>query len=79
MLHLIVYYGLFAGSSLYALIRGGAPERLVVAVMILGIAITPVLLNPVSSRFYGLETRVFILDGVILLAFTAIALRANRF
>ncbi|MEO9129978.1 MAG: hypothetical protein ABI240_02090, partial [Sphingomonas sp.] len=42
-------------------------------------AITPVLLNPVSSRFYGLETRVFILDGVILLAFTAIALRANRF
>ena len=48
-------------------------------VMIAGIAITPMLLNPVSTRFYGVETRVFILDVLILLAFTAIALRANRF
>ncbi|MEO7688415.1 MAG: hypothetical protein ABIS51_03950 [Sphingomonas sp.] len=79
MLHLLVYYGLFTASSLYALARGGAPERLVVLVMTIGIAITPVLLNPVSTRFYGVETRVFILDVLILLAFTAIALKANRF
>ena len=79
MLHLLLFYGLFAASSLYALARGGAPERLVALVMIVGVAITPVLLNPVSSRFYGIETRVFILDIVILVGFTAIALRANRF
>jgi hypothetical protein len=79
MLHLLIYYGLFAASSLYALVRGGAPERLVALVMIAGITITPMLLNPVSTRFYGVETRVFILDVLILLAFTAIALRANRF
>jgi hypothetical protein len=79
MLHHLIFYGLFAASSLYALIRGGAPERLVVAVMIVGVALTPIVLNPASSRFYGVETGVFALDLLILLAFTAIALKANRF
>ena len=79
MLHLLIYYGLFAASSLYALARGGAPERLVAITMIVGVTITPILLNPVSRRFYGVEMRVFVLDVMILLAFTVIALRANRF
>ncbi|GAA0328902.1 hypothetical protein GCM10009087_43900 [Sphingomonas oligophenolica] len=79
MLHLFIYYGLFTASSFYALAHGGAPERLVAIVMIVGIAITPVLLNPVATRFYGVETRVFVLDVAILIAFTGIALSANRF
>lgn len=79
MLHLLIFYGLFVASSLYALARGGAPERLVALVMIIGIALTPVLLNPISRRYYGVETRVLILDLAILIAFAAIALRANRF
>ena len=79
MLHHLLFYGLFAASSLYALIRGGAPERLIAAVMILGVALTPAVLNPVSIRFYGIEAGLFALDLLILLAFMAIALRANRF
>ena len=79
MLHHLLFYGLFSASSLYALIRGGAPERLVAAVMIVGVALTPIVLNPASTRFYGVEAGLFTLDLLILLAFTAIALKANRF
>ena len=79
MLNHFVFFGLFAASSLYALARGGAPERLVALVMIIGVTLTPIVANPVSRRFYGVETGVFTLDLLILVAFTVIALRANRF
>jgi len=48
-------------------------------VMIIGVALTPIVANPVSRRFYGVETGVFTLDALILIAFSVIALRANRF
>jgi len=51
----------------------------VAAVMIFGVALTPIVLSPASTRFYGVETGLFTLDLLILLAFTAIALKANRF
>lgn len=79
MLNHLVFYGLFAASSLYALARGGAPERLVALVMIIGVTLTPIVANPASRRFYGVETGLLTLDLLILLAFVAIALRANRF
>ncbi len=79
MLNQFVFFGLFAASSLYALARGGAPERLMATVMIIGVALTPLVATPMSRRFYGLETGVFTLDCLILIIFSVIALRANRF
>ena len=79
MLHLLTFYGLFVASSLYALMRGGVPERLVATVMIVGVMLTPVVLSPVSRRFHAVEPGLFTLDLLILIAFMAIALKANRF
>jgi len=79
VLNHLIFYGLFAASSLYALVRGGTPERLVALVMIIGVALTPIVANPASRRFYGIETGLLTLDLLILLAFVVIALRANRF
>jgi hypothetical protein len=79
MLHLLTFYGLFVATSLYALIRGGVPERLVATVMIIGVALTPLVVSPVSRRFHAVEPGLFSLDLLIMVAFLAIALKANRF
>lgn len=78
-MHMAIYTGLFSASCLYALLRGGAPERAVATVMIFGVVATRFVLNPVPRRYYGVETGVFIVDALVLIAFLAIALRANRF
>lgn len=79
MLHLAIFYTLFSLTCCYALVRGGDPERLIAGIMILGVALTPIVVNPASRRFYGMEAGLLTLDILILLAFVAIALRANRF
>lgn len=79
MVRIIVFEILLLAVALYAVRRGGAPERLV-AIMLLVAAWTTLLLpfNP-QTGFRHLETSRLAVDGALLFGLIAVALRANRF
>jgi hypothetical protein len=71
---------LLIGVTAYALVAGGAPERIGAAVYVAGTEATHlVLATHVGHRWLQVETGVFIVDVVTLLAFAALALRSDRF
>ena len=63
----------------YAFVRGGAPERIGMAVYAAGSVLTYVAVSAPPIRFKGVEVGVFIIDVCVLISFTVLALRANRF
>jgi hypothetical protein len=63
---------------LYASIRGGAPERLCVAIHMIGGVIGAVIVS-MPQTFSSLEKALFGVDILVFLAFVMLAIRANRF
>lgn len=70
---------LLAVVALYAFLRGSRDERIVCAVLVVGVIATHLAWSPVHSRFSGLETGVFLVDLAVLGGFTWVALSSNRF
>lgn len=66
-------------TSGYAWWKGGAPERIVALLMLAAYALSMAVQSQFSNRFYGVEAGIFLVDGVMLLALLAVALRAERF
>lgn len=64
---------------LYAIIRGGRSERFAGWVFLLSVEISVFVLKPISRRWDGLETAVFLVDVIDLVLFVALALRSSRF
>jgi hypothetical protein len=78
MNHLIIFTLLLIGSCGYALARGGAPER-IVAVALLGATVaTNVALSGLSTRFFDVEAGVLIVDMLLFVLLTEVAMRADR-
>ncbi|MDQ0252226.1 energy-converting hydrogenase Eha subunit C [Sphingomonas kyeonggiensis] len=75
----IVYLALLVGCCLYALARGGTPERAAVGILVSAVAAT--ILSPAagSHRFYQLELNLLVIDGTLFLAMTVLALKAQRY
>jgi hypothetical protein len=76
----LVYLALLVGCCLYALARGGTPERAAVGILISAVVAT--VLTPVhggQQRFYQLETGLLMIDTCLFLAMTALALKAQRY
>ncbi len=67
------------GVSGYALVRGGAPERLTGLALLLAAASTGILERDSPSLFSGVEVGVMIVDTLLLVAMVAITLNADRF
>lgn len=63
----------------FALISGGAPERIGAAIYAAGSFGTLAMVSAPPIRFQGVEVGVFIVDVFVFLGFVALALRANRF
>jgi hypothetical protein len=66
----------------YALLRGGAPERAGVVMILLGAAASTVLVSAklsATSRFSHLETGIFAVDLLMYAASLLLALRADRY
>lgn len=63
----------------FALVCGGAPERIGAAIYAGGSFATLAVVSAPPIRFQGIEVGVFIVDGFVFLGFLALALRANRF
>ncbi|MDE0878640.1 MAG: hypothetical protein OSB00_08240 [Sphingomonas bacterium] len=76
MTHIIVFNGLLIASIAYAMLKGGAPERLIATIFL--IAATASYLAPYSG-YHVLEADILLIDAIALLALIAVALVANRY
>lgn len=79
MVNTIVYLALLAGCCIYVALRGGAPERVGAAIVAAGSLLTfAALLARTAALYRSVEVGVFVVDVAALLAFFALALRAER-
>jgi hypothetical protein len=74
-----VYLALLLGCCLYALARGGTPERAAVGILVSAVAAT--ILSPSAGvhRFYQLELNLLAIDSALFLAMAALAMKAQRY
>lgn len=79
MLPLPFYYALLALCLCFALVRGGRPERIGAAILVVGSVISLTLVWSRPDRHRAIETGVLLIDVVCFAAFTILALRADRF
>jgi hypothetical protein len=63
----------------YAFWRGGSPERAVSAVFLVGVTLTHMAASQAAGRFTSVEAGIFLVDVAALIAFIAVALKAERF
>lgn len=76
----LFYWTLVALCSGYVFIRGAAPERTGMAILVVGSILSTLSATAdYAIRFRSLELGIFIIDLVALVAFVALALKANRF
>lgn len=76
----VLFFVIFQiGSSAYALMRGGSPEKIVGSSLLLAMAATFLLQNPQVKRFSVVEPGVFFVDCMLLTVLLLVALSADRF
>lgn len=79
MLPIPVYYAMLAGCLAYAFTRGGGPEKAGIAIIAIGSVLSNLLASAPPLRFSHVESGIFLIDLLALLAFVALALRAERY
>ena len=70
---------LLIACAAYAFWKGGAPERIGMAIYVAGSILTFVVVSAPPVRFQGVEVGVFIVDLFVFLGFVAVAVKAERF
>jgi hypothetical protein len=78
-LNVVVYQLLLIACWVYALARGGAPEKIGATILAIGTYLTIVALSVAGSRFQSVELSVLIIDVISALAFVFLASHADRF
>lgn len=78
MVQSIAYFTLVGICWLYAMFRGGAPERSGATVLAVGSILTVLAVSGPTQRFGSVELGIFLVDVAALVAFLLIALRAER-
>jgi hypothetical protein len=79
MLSIPLYYALLLSCWVYALLKGGRPERIGTTIMLAGSLLTLATVSSQAGSYTSVETGVFIVDAVTFLAFLALAIWAQRF
>lgn len=79
LLRVLIFNLLQIGATVYALRRGGAPERMVGLALLLGAVGTRLLQSDLVQRFVAVEVGVAAVDVALLAALLAVALLADRF
>ena len=74
-----LFYTIQVAASGYALLRGGAPERLTGLALLLAAVSTGIVQRNIPILFAGLEAGVMIVDLLLLVVMIAITLKADRF
>jgi hypothetical protein len=79
MIESLIYDGLVLACWLYAMLRGGAPERIGASILFFGSALTYAAVSAPAARFASIEAGIFAVDVAALLGFLVVALCAERF
>lgn len=79
MLKVVFYFSLLFACWAYALAKGAAPERIGASIIGVGSILTVVVASGPANRFASVEVGIFLVDVACLLAFLALALRAERY
>ncbi len=79
MTHVEVFYTLLGLCTGYALLFGGAPERIVAVMFLVATALMPLVLSAPHGRYSYLEAGALMVDGLMYVALLWLALRAERF
>jgi hypothetical protein len=78
-LNVILFNLLLLGACGFAWWRGGKPERIAAAALVVAAAATFAAYTPYPRRFFAVEYGVFAVDLILLAALVGIALNANRY
>lgn len=79
MLSPYIYHFLLIAICAYAFKAGRSDERSAAAICLVATIATRLALSPMTSRYAQVEAGVFIVDLAVLMGFTWIALRSDRF
>jgi len=79
MLTPFTYWLLLIAVAGYAFVRGRGDERAAASICVVATLATMIVNSPLTQRFARVESGVLAVDFLTLAAFTAIALRSNRF
>jgi len=79
MARMLFFYLILLICCSYAYIRGGGPERAGASIFLVATILTAVVLPSVNIRYRGVEIGLLLVDVAMLLAFLAVAVRAERF
>jgi len=79
MLSPLTYFVVLFGVCAYAFARGHSDERFAASICILASVASVIVMSPLTGRYSGVESGVFIVDLLTLAGFVAIALRTDRF
>lgn len=74
-----IFLCLAVSSTVYAALRGGAPERIVAALFIAGMVLSPLVQLPRQSAFQSAELGIFAIDLMILIALVLLAMTSTRY
>jgi hypothetical protein len=74
----LFYISLLLGCCIYAYRRGGAPEWIGAAILAVGSFLSFAALSSGATIYRSVEVGVFVVDVAALIAFLALALRAQR-
>ena len=78
MIRILFFNLLLLGSCGYAILRGGAPERITGWLLIAATVLTPLAARGLATRYVQAELGIFIVDVALLTALTIVALKADR-
>jgi len=78
MLPVPVFYAILALCCVYAALKGGKPEQVGAGIFVLSSVASTIVASSPAIRFGSVEIGVFLVDTAMLLALTALALRAER-
>ncbi len=78
MLSVGIYYLLLLPAAAYAFLRGGGPEKVGAAILVLGSVLSTIAFSAPAVRYGSIEVGVFLVDVAALVALICLALRAER-
>ena len=79
MVRILIFNSLYIVSMLFAIARGGAPERIGAAILIADFQLSAWVVAPMSTRFNGVEWPMFAVDSAAFLALYILSLLSTRY
>lgn len=78
-MRMLLFAVLLSGCTIYALMRGGGPERVGALTMFVGCILTLAVNSPLSERYASVEEAILAVDAAMLLLFAGVALLSDRY